>query len=184
MMLRPFLLSLLVLTSVAGCGRQNDVPPPLTSAEELMPLSPLSRVVDREAPPVVLGTLAGDSLRLDAFKGNVLLVNFWATWCAPCRIEIPELIELQQALSSDSFSVIGIASVLYEEEHPEVQAFVEEMGINYPIGLDIKEAARAFGGVYALPTTFIIDRDFIVRHRFTGLPNRPLRPMIDALLVD
>ncbi len=123
-----------------------------------------------EAGPVdfVLPTIDGDSLRMADYNGKVVLLNFWATWCAPCRHEIPDLIDLYEELGPDDFAVIGIS--LDEADTDLVRQFVEDMEINYPIALDQMGAvAEIFGGVYALPTTFVLDRNGGIVHRTIGL---------------
>ena len=118
-------------------------------------------------PEFVLPTLNGDSFDSSAQEGRVLLINFWATWCAPCRVEIPDLVELQAELGSDKFDVVGISLDMDEVEY--VKEFADGMNINYPVLLDDGEVAEAFGGVYALPTTFVVDKKGKITHRTIGL---------------
>jgi thiol-disulfide isomerase/thioredoxin len=160
-------------------------PSPPTSPAEPAPiaLDPVQDVIDREAPSLAFAGLAGDSLRLAEFRGKVVLVNFWATWCAPCREEIPDLIALQQELGGEDFAVIGVAQILYEGEADEVKAYVADNGMTYPIALDLGPAGQAFGGILALPSTFVIDRDFVVRRRFIGRVTRAdLDPILHELI--
>lgn len=132
------------------------------------------------APDFALPTLAGDRVGLADYEGQVVLVNFWATWCAPCRIEIPDLIEMQSELGDEGVQVLGIS---LDHQGPEiVQEYADEVGFNYPILLDEGEVANQFGGVYALPTTIIIDREGMIRRRIPGLvTKRLLTPILQEL---
>jgi len=128
------------------------------------------------APDVVLPTLAGDSLRLSDLRGQIVLVNFWATWCAPCIQEIPELIALHNELNPHGLTVVGIT---IDDEGPELVApFVKHFGITYPIPLDADGAvAETFGGTWALPTTYVIDPEGRITQRVIGIfPVEEMRP--------
>jgi thiol-disulfide isomerase/thioredoxin len=119
------------------------------------------------APRLVIHDLSGKVTSMDDMKGKVVLVNFWATWCPPCRAEIPALIELQNQ-HRDHLQIIGISE---DEDLDAVHAYVEKMGINYPIVMARPELIDAFGGVAALPTTFVIDTEGRVVQRHLGLLN-------------
>jgi len=102
-----------------------------------------------------------------ALRGKVVLVNFWATWCPPCRAEIPALIELQEKYR-DRLQIIGISE---DEDLEDVHAYVKKMGINYPVVMATPELTAAYGGVAALPTTFVIDPEGRIVQRHMGLLN-------------
>ena len=125
----------------------------------------------RERAPVAdftVADLAGRPLSLSAMKGKVVLVNFWATWCPPCREEIPDLIALQ-ARYKDQLQIIGVSQDSGTPE--EVARFAVEHGMNYPIVMSTPELERLFPNVYALPTTFVIDRDGKVAQKHVGMLN-------------
>lgn len=124
------------------------------------------------APDFTLPMLDGGTFRMSEHEGEVLVVNFWATWCAPCRIEIPDLIEMQSDLGEEGIQIVGIS--LDHQGQDVVEAFADEAGINYPILLDDGKVAAQFGGVYALPTTIIVDREGMIRRRIPGLVTRQL----------
>lgn len=127
------------------------------------------------APDFTLPTLAGDSLSLSDLRGQTVLLNFWATWCAPCVEEIPELIALHDELNPHGFSVVGIS--LDQEDADFVRPFTERLGITYPIPLDDGAVAEAYGGVWALPTTYVIDAEGEILQRVIGLfPVEAMRP--------
>jgi thiol-disulfide isomerase/thioredoxin len=118
--------------------------------------------------PISMKTIDGKTITADAWRGKVVIVNFWATWCPPCRAEIPDLVALQQKYH-DQVQVIGISE---DDDPPEaVQKFADEYHINYPIVMKTPEIEKAFPGVYALPTSFVIDREFKLQQRHVGMLN-------------
>ena len=128
------------------------------------------------APDVTLKDLDGKDVSIRALKGKVVLVNFWATWCEPCRIEIPWLIEMQGKYSAKGFTVLGVA--MDEEGRSAVAPFVEKERFNvngqklpmsYPILLGNDAAADKFGGLFGYPTSILISRDGKQIKRITGL---------------
>src|SRR5262245_7999729 len=110
--------------------------------------------------------LDGASVSSAAWKGKVVIVNFWATWCPPCRAEIPDLVALQTKYR-DSLQIVGVS----EDEAPpeEVKRFAAEHRINYPIVMTNKELQRLFPGVQALPTSFIINREGQLVQKHVGM---------------
>jgi thiol-disulfide isomerase/thioredoxin len=118
------------------------------------------------APPFLLHDLTGKVISSADLKGKVVVLNFWATWCPPCREEIPELIQLQKQYG-DRLQVIGASE---DDDPPEkVLQFAQKMGINYPIVMASSELVSDYGGVPALPTSFIIDPQSRVEQKHTGL---------------
>ena len=119
------------------------------------------------APDVQLETLDGDTVRLSDYRGQVVVLNFWATWCPPCRREIPDLMRLQDRFGDRGLRVVGVS--LDREGKAVVQRYVDDIGIDYTVDIDDGSIARAFGGVPALPTTYIIGRNGRIRGRVPGL---------------
>lgn len=137
-------------------------------------------IVNDPAPHFALPTLEGDTLSMTDLKGQVVVINFWATWCAPCRVEIPELIEMQDELADDGVRFVGIA--LEAEAVDAVRAYADDADFNYPIAIDDGEVANRFGGVYALPTTILIDREGMVVRKISGLVTKNLlQPILEDL---
>jgi cytochrome c biogenesis protein CcmG/thiol:disulfide interchange protein DsbE len=130
---------------------------PVASAERLPPESP-------RAPAWQLPDVAGKVVNSDQFKGKVVILNFWATWCPPCRAEIPDFVELFKKYESKGLVVVGIS--LDRQGPSVVKPFMEKFGIKYPLVIGDAKVAAAFGGVHAIPTTFVIDRkgDVVARH--------------------
>ena len=118
------------------------------------------------APNFELRDLSGNQVRLDSFRGHPVLIDFWATWCGPCRFEIPGYIELQKKYGDAGLAIVGVS--LDRGGPLVVKKFVEEQKINYLIVLGDDKVAEAFGGVEAIPTTFIIDRGGTARFRKEG----------------
>jgi cytochrome c biogenesis protein CcmG/thiol:disulfide interchange protein DsbE len=118
------------------------------------------------APDFKLGDLDGKPLTLGAAHGKVVLLNFWATWCGPCREEIPDLIALQ-ARYKDNLKIIGIS--VDDDEADMVKKVVEQTGINYPVAMASPEVRMQYGGVTALPTSFVLDTEGRVVQKHEGL---------------
>lgn len=128
--------------------------------------------------PDLLGTRAsGASLSLASLRGHVVVVNFWATWCGPCLGEIPLLNALQTRLGSQGLDVVGVS--LDQEGWPALTSFIDHQAMTYPVVLGSDDIAASYGGVAALPATFVIDRDGVIVAKVEG----PIRPGVyDELL--
>ena len=111
----------------------------------------------RLAPAWELQDLDGKTIRSSDFKGKVVILDFWATWCPPCRAEISGFIELQKKYPAQGLAVVGVS--VDEAGLKTVKTFAEKNGINYPVVLADNKIADAYGGIDVLPTTFIIDRN-------------------------
>jgi thiol-disulfide isomerase/thioredoxin len=132
------------------------------------------------APDFKLGDLDGKPLTLAAAHGKVVLLNFWATWCGPCREEIPDLIALQ-ARYKDNLQIIGIS--VDDDEADIVKKVVAQTGINYQVAMASPEVRMEYGGVTALPTSFVLDTEGRVVQKHEGLRDPLLYEMeIRALL--
>ncbi|MFN3344387.1 MAG: TlpA family protein disulfide reductase [Chloroherpetonaceae bacterium] len=114
----------------------------------------------KKAPDFSLTTIDGKSLNLYDYKGKGVIINFWATWCPPCRAEIPDMIELQKEYESKGFSFIGIA---VGDEEEKVKAFVSAQKMNYPVAMGSRELAASYGkftkegAIRGIPTSFVIN---------------------------
>lgn len=108
------------------------------------------------APAWQLQDVDGKTVRSSDFKGKVVILDFWATWCGPCRMELPGFVELQKKYEKQGLAVIGVS---VDQINPaEVKAFAQQSGVNYPVVLADAKSTQTFGGVEAIPTTFVIDR--------------------------
>ncbi len=152
--------------------------------------APKSAAAATPAPDVSIKDLDGRDVRLADYRGKVVLVNFWATWCEPCRIEIPWMIEFQQKYGARGFTVLGVA--MDEEGKTAVRPFVEkqkfdvdgqQLAMNYPILLGNDDIADKFGGLIGLPTSILITRDGKKVKTIIGLVNHDdIAKAIEGLL--
>jgi peroxiredoxin len=135
------------------------------------------------APAIELRTLDGESVSLDSLRGQVVLVNFWATWCPPCRIEMPGFERVYRERREDGFVVIGISTD--RTGVGTVREFLESRGLTFPVAMASARVVRDYGGVRALPTSFLIDRHGRVRHEVRGYFAEPaLRSAVERLLAE
>jgi peroxiredoxin len=119
------------------------------------------------APDFALRDIDGKTIRLSDFKGKVVLLDFWATWCGPCKIEIPWFIEFERKHKDKGFAVIGIS--MDEEGWDVVRPFLSRLNVNYRVVIGNDSTAQAYGGIDALPTTFLIDREGRIAATHQGL---------------
>jgi len=117
------------------------------------------------AADFLLTDLEGKSLDLRDFRGKVVLLDYWATWCAPCKIEVPHLVELQKKYGPEGLQVVGISM---DDDSATVRTFAHEFAINYPVALGNAQLAQAYGGVLGLPVAFLIDRNGRIVKRMDG----------------
>jgi thiol-disulfide isomerase/thioredoxin len=121
----------------------------------------------QKSPPLTLKNIQGRAFRLSDYKGKIVLLNFWATWCPPCRAEMPELIKMQREYNARGLQVIGIT---YPPERlAEVRRFIRQLKVNYPIALGTKETKALFDESETLPVTIVIDREGNIRERIEGI---------------
>jgi cytochrome c biogenesis protein CcmG/thiol:disulfide interchange protein DsbE len=136
----------------------------------LMLLAALTAVAagqSSNSPTLMLKDVQGRRLRLSDYKGKVVLLNFWATWCPPCRAEMPDLIKMQREYQSKGLQVIGITYP--PETLREVRQFIRKLKVNYPIALGTKEMKALFDQTDTLPVTIVIDRQGNVHERIEGI---------------
>jgi len=117
------------------------------------------------APAFTLEDINGRPLSLTDYQGKVVLLDFWATWCAPCLEEIPHFVEMQQKYGPQGMQVIGISM---DDNAKPVQAFYQQQKMNYPVAIGDAKLAERYGGVLGLPVTFVIDREGRIAKKFVG----------------
>ena len=165
-------LYVLMAGSGASESRLAD-PPPTQSAED--------STATQQAPDFTRPTMEGGTFRLSDHRGEIVVLNFWATWCSPCRQEIPDFIKMQRELGDDGVQFVGVA--LDREGFQAVRPFAEEMGINYPIVMDDGRLARKYGGVPTVPTTFVIGPEGVIAGYAPGMiTEKLLRPELEKLV--
>lgn len=171
-------LTLLVLSLVAAIGASS-----CNSTDGIGSPGPVSINPPKPAtaapgatvtlPPVVLNTefqsISGHPIKISDYAGKVLLVNIWATWCGPCRMEIPELVKLNKEYRAKGFQVVGLSTEPPGASAEGVRRFAEEYKMDYPVGWISRDAAVALmQGQGAIPQSFVISRDGRILKRFIG----------------
>jgi peroxiredoxin len=128
----------------------------------------VAEVKDRKAAPdFALKDARGVDLKLSDYRGKVVLLNFWATWCGPCKVEIPWFVDLENKFRDRGFAVIGVS--MDEDGWQAVKPYIREKSVNYRVVLGTDEVARRYGGIESLPTTLLIDRDGRIAAEHVGL---------------
>jgi thiol-disulfide isomerase/thioredoxin len=122
---------------------------------------------EKPAPKLELKDVEGRPLRLSDYKGKIVLLNFWATWCAPCRAEMPDLVKWQREYKSRGLQVIGVTYP--PEELAEVREFIKSIEVNYPIALGDEQTKAMFDNGEILPITVVIDKKGMVREVIQGI---------------
>jgi thiol-disulfide isomerase/thioredoxin len=151
--------ALLAASVLAGCSRTGETE---VQAASLKPENKRNA-----APSLTLKDSNGTSVTLADYKGKVVLLNFWATWCGPCKIEIPWFIEFEQQYKDRGFAVLGVA--MDEEGWDIVRPYITEKRVNYRILMGNDQVAQLYGGVESLPTTFLLDREGRIASTHIGL---------------
>lgn len=160
----------LAATARAGFVADPDGGPPVY-------VTPLK---GKPAPPFALEDLAGKKVSLDSYKGKAVLVNFWATWCAPCKIETPWLVELREKYAAQGFEILGVSAddidrgdaKRFTQEKQEIATSAQKMHISYPVLIDGASLSDAYGGLDELPTSFFVDRNGTVVAAQLGLTSK------------
>ncbi|MEO8595710.1 MAG: TlpA disulfide reductase family protein [Candidatus Solibacter sp.] len=161
---RPYLAlttALLAACFFAGCSSERAV----KAAESVKPEKNRN-----PAPEFALKDADGKTARLEDYKGKVVLLDFFATWCGPCKIEIPWFMELERKNKDKGFSVLGVS--MDDEGWEVVKPFLAGLGVNYRVVIGNDSTAQLYGGVDALPTTFLIDRNGKIAAVHIGLTSK------------
>ena len=170
---RGLLSAAVICVFLAGCSRSPTTARAAGSTESK----------DRkQAPDFALKDVNGATVRLSDYKGKVILLDFWATWCGPCKIEIPWFMEFEQQLKNRGFAVLGVS--MDEGGWDDVKPYIEQLKINYRILMGDDKVEQAYGGIDSLPTTFLIDRSGKIAAVHVGIEKgkNEIRDEIDGLL--
>ena len=140
----------------------------------------ISPLQGKPAPAFTLEDLSGKKLSLADYKGKAVLINFWATWCAPCKIETPWLIELRTQYAAQGFEVLGISADDLDRTDPQkliedkrqIARFVQQERIPYPVLIDADSISQPYGGLDSLPTSFYVSRNGVVVAAQLGLTSK------------
>jgi cytochrome c biogenesis protein CcmG/thiol:disulfide interchange protein DsbE len=126
---------------------------------------PTDPQLHKHAPTFVREDLNHQRIDLAAYRGRVVLLTFWATWCAPCQIEIPHFIEWQSRYGPNGFEIIGVSM---DDDSPPVLSLSRKRKVNYPIIMGDEKLGMLYGGILGLPVTYLIDRDGNISAKFKG----------------
>lgn len=129
------------------------------------PRADKAAAVGQPAPEFSLTDLGGKPLDLSAYRGRVVLLDFWATWCSPCLKEIPHFVELQNKFRGRGLQIIGIS---LDDDAASVRKFYEKLKMNYPVALGDAALAERYGGILGLPVGFVIGCDGRIKSRHAG----------------
>jgi len=160
------------LSAVLAIAALVLLAPGLRAAEDFKPAP---------APAWKLNDVDGKAVSFEQYKGKVVVLDFWATWCGPCRSEIPGYVALQKKHGPAGLAIVGVS---LDQGGPEVvKKFIAEQKINYQIVMGDEQVTAAFGGVEAIPTTFIIDRKGTLRYRKVGaMPEEEFEAVLKPFL--
>jgi peroxiredoxin len=162
--MRKFLVILVVIVLAIGIWKLSH-----HSAPSSRPNVP-GAAVHAAAPNFLLQDLDGKPLDLASYRGKIVLLDFWATWCTPCRDEIPHFVEFQDKYREQGFQVIGISM---DDDPKPVRQFYQRFKMNYPVAVGNEEVAQTYGGVLGLPITFLISRDGRIAAKYVGAVEMP-----------
>jgi peroxiredoxin len=154
-------LSGLLAAALASCGKPSGQ---RAGGSTERPAS--NGEVGAPAPEFHLPDLTGAQVASSSFQGKVVILDFWATWCPPCREEIPHLVNLQAKYRDQGLAIVGLS--LDAGGARDVKPFAEEHDVNYTMLIANEEVAKAYGNITSIPTTFVIDRDGKIVRRFIG----------------
>jgi len=179
-MLRKLLIFMLLIFTAVLYGCNDDTPKSEITKNNSLAAGE-SDLGNEPAPDFSLYTLDGEEIKLSDYFGKIVILDFWATWCPPCRKSIPDLISIQNEYKDD-LVIIGI-SLDQPSSQGELQPFIKSYGINYPVVLGTNQVLAAYGNVQAIPTSFIIDQEGNIINKHVGIvPKSTLVEEINALL--
>jgi cytochrome c biogenesis protein CcmG/thiol:disulfide interchange protein DsbE len=122
-------------------------------------------LLHKQAPAFLRPDLSGHPVDLAALHGHVVLLTFWATWCAPCQIEMPRFIEWQARYGSAGLQIVGVSM---DDDSDPVERLIRKRKVNYPILMGDEKLGALYGGILGLPITYLIDRQGVIQARFKG----------------
>lgn len=180
---------LLIVAVVYGFYSQGDQSEPVVQTDNKQQARQTSAQTSTpenahpEAPDFSLSDMDGNKVSLSDYRGKVVVLDFWATWCPPCRKGIPDFVAMQEEYGEDKFVVLGINLDRGEDVGPMVEEFAKNYKINYPVLYHNQQIVMAYGGIQSIPTTFVIDQEGKVRQGVVGYrPMEFFKGVIDPLL--
>lgn len=176
-----FIISLIAALIITSCsdGDNNKRTPATNAAQTSSAVEDTSGKKLKDAPDFSLTKRNGETFTLSDHKGKVMVLNVWATWCPPCRKEIPDFIRMQKEMRED---VLFVGVSVDREGWEVVRPFAKEQGINYPIMVDDGTVRQKYGPFRGIPTTFIINKKGKIEYVAPGMVNREaLKPALEKL---
>jgi len=177
--IKLFYLILVLMFIAAGCKKKESEPQQQAKQAEVKAEEKPTKPSGDKAPPppgakpapsFTLQDLKGNQVSLSDFKGKVVILDFWATWCPPCVREIPHFIELYEQYKDQGFAMVGIS--LDHQGVSVVKSFVQKYRVNYPILMTDGRVDRAYGGITYIPTTFVIDAAGNIRQKYVSYQDK------------
>ena len=145
-----------------------------------LPAQAAPTLIGHRAPDFSQVDLSQKRIELRSYRGKVVLLNFWATWCGPCLTEMPAFTQWQNQYGSAKFQVIGVSM---DDAEPGVASTASKLKLNYPVVMGDEHIGAAYGGILGLPVTFLIDRQGRIRYRFEGNTDlAAIKKDVEALL--
>lgn len=169
MLCSPSLVLGVLLTTSVGLSHGQETSPPPAAA---MSSGPTLRLAPGSpAPEFTLESVNGESARLSDFHGQTVLIHFWATWCGPCKITMPWLVDLQSKYGARGFRVLAIA-LDDDATKVEIGEFADQLHVNFPVLIGNEKVAQAYGGIPAMPESFLVSRDGRIVERVIGITSK------------
>jgi len=134
------------------------------------------------APDFTLQTLQGESMTLSDYRGKNVIINFWATWCPPCRAEMPHMQRYYDEHKDDDFTILAVNMTTTESHQSDVQPFIDELAITFPVLLDVDNDVTDTYQVMAYPTSYFVDKNGVIQYKILGAMNEEMMEKQIALM--